>query len=199
MTRRAGVLLEVLLALAVFVGASLTLTRVLSLTLSAMRTAADEQRATDIARTALSLIEIGAARPETLDGPADPMLLGSPESASGTGFGSSLGSDLGSDLGSGLGSGLGSDLGGVTPAGIGQPMLGESGWDVSFETERSAYPGLTLLAVTVSSAEGSPRPVTVTLFELVRLGDAADGAGLNGGLGERVSNAASAARAGAAP
>lgn len=78
MSRRGALLLEVLLALALFIGVSLTLTRVLTLTLSAMQTSRDRLAAADIARTAMSQIEAGIARPSALQGPASPTLIGAP-------------------------------------------------------------------------------------------------------------------------
>jgi hypothetical protein len=69
-------LLELLLALAVFIGASIALSRVLALTLGSVQISGDEARAADIARSAMSMIESGMYKPEALQGAAIPDLLG---------------------------------------------------------------------------------------------------------------------------
>ena len=77
--RRAAVLLEVLLALALFIATALTLTGVVGTTLRAMQSSRDDIRAANIARSAMALLEAGVYTPEALSGPAPAELLGGEE------------------------------------------------------------------------------------------------------------------------
>ncbi|MBZ0172679.1 MAG: hypothetical protein K8E66_09895 [Phycisphaerales bacterium] len=73
MTRGTGaILLEVLLALALFVVTSLTLLSVISQSIEGLRRSQDRLLAADHARNAMARIEAGIARPETLNGPVTP-------------------------------------------------------------------------------------------------------------------------------
>ncbi|MCC6425775.1 MAG: hypothetical protein IT435_03035 [Phycisphaerales bacterium] len=67
--RRGALLLEVLLALAVFVGAGLAILTVLERSSDAMARVRDRRQACDLATSALARIEAGIDTPETLDGP----------------------------------------------------------------------------------------------------------------------------------
>lgn len=68
MTRRGGLLLEALIALAVFVMAGLAILSVLRQGVADTRAARDRVRGYDIARSALAQIETGLATIESLDG-----------------------------------------------------------------------------------------------------------------------------------
>lgn len=141
MTRRAAVLLELVLSLAVFLGAALALTRVLTLSVNAMQRAEHQGRAVDLARSAMALIEAGVYQPEALQGEAAPELLGAAADAS-------------------AGPGFGAALGGGTAA----------TWRLDIETERSSFPGLTLVAITATRETPSGDAAAVyTLRQLVRL------------------------------
>lgn len=74
MTRRGGgrrglVLLEAALAIVIFVVAGGVILAMLSDGLAAQQRAREQQRLVDLARSAMALIEAGAATPETLNGP----------------------------------------------------------------------------------------------------------------------------------
>lgn len=63
-----ALLLEVLIALAVFVGAGLAIISVLEQSLSAMSRMRDARQASDLAASAMARLEAGIDTPETLDG-----------------------------------------------------------------------------------------------------------------------------------
>lgn len=67
--RRGALLLEVLIALAVFVGAGLAVISVLEQSTGAMGRMRDQRQACDLACSAMARIEAGIDTPETLDGP----------------------------------------------------------------------------------------------------------------------------------
>lgn len=72
MSRRrahAGVLLEAMLAVAIFVVAGLAILTAAGRARAAAESAALSARAADLARSAMSLIEVGRQTPESLDGP----------------------------------------------------------------------------------------------------------------------------------
>lgn len=66
--RRGAMLLEVLIALAVFVGAGLAIISVLEQSIGAMGRMRDAKQAADLASSALARLEAGIDTPETLDG-----------------------------------------------------------------------------------------------------------------------------------
>lgn len=68
--RRAALLLEVILSLALFVGTALMILAILGRALDALEEARLRQTACDLARSAMSRIEAGIASPESLNGPA---------------------------------------------------------------------------------------------------------------------------------
>ncbi len=67
--RRGTLLLEVLLALAVFVGAGLAILTVLERSTDALARVRDHRQACDLALSAIARIEAGLDTPESLDGP----------------------------------------------------------------------------------------------------------------------------------
>lgn len=69
---RGGVLVEAIFALAIFVGAALTILSSMSQAVAAFKRARDAEQAADLARSALAMLEAGLATPETLSGPIDP-------------------------------------------------------------------------------------------------------------------------------
>ena len=66
---RGAILLEVLLALALFVAGALVIMAAMDGSAGAISRARDTARAADLARSAMSRIEAGQARPETMSGP----------------------------------------------------------------------------------------------------------------------------------
>ncbi|GJM19063.1 MAG: hypothetical protein DHS20C14_12760 [Phycisphaeraceae bacterium] len=69
MTRRAVLLLELLLALAVLVASGMAIGAAVGRTTDSLVRADDRTRAADAAWSAIALIEAGIASPETLNGP----------------------------------------------------------------------------------------------------------------------------------
>lgn len=69
-SRRGTLLLEVMLALTLFVATALMILAILGRSLDALSEARARQTACDLARSAMSRIEAGIASPESLNGPA---------------------------------------------------------------------------------------------------------------------------------
>lgn len=67
-----SILLEVILAVAIFTAAALVVLRQVSFASDAVQRARDQERAADVARSALALLEAGLETPETLNGPLAP-------------------------------------------------------------------------------------------------------------------------------
>lgn len=70
--RRASILLEVILAVSIFTAAALVVLRQVSFASDAVLRARDQERAADLARSAMAMIEAGLETPETLSGPLAP-------------------------------------------------------------------------------------------------------------------------------
>lgn len=86
--RRGALLLEVLLALSVFVGAGLAVISILEQSTGAMIRQREQRQACDLAASAMARLEAGIDTPETLDGPVpewDGLSDGSVITAGGTG------------------------------------------------------------------------------------------------------------------
>lgn len=138
-------LLEVLLALAVFVMGGIAILALVDGSISGLRATRDTQRAADLARSAVSMIEAGIARPETLNGPAQRW-------------------DPGTDV-------MGDDE--ADSAGFEEAPPSGSGWELEIDTEPSRFDGLTKLTVRAfkTAAPDSGRvAASYTLTQLVRLG-----------------------------
>jgi type II secretory pathway pseudopilin PulG len=71
-TAHASILLEVILAVAIFTAAALVVLRQVSFASDAVQRARDQERAADLARSAMAMIEAGLETPETLSGPMAP-------------------------------------------------------------------------------------------------------------------------------
>jgi len=71
-TERASILLEVILAVAIFTAAALVVLRQVSFASDAVQRARDQERAADLVRSAMAMIEAGLETPETLSGPLAP-------------------------------------------------------------------------------------------------------------------------------
>ncbi|USN98211.1 MAG: hypothetical protein H6810_08465 [Phycisphaeraceae bacterium] len=161
MRRRPGlILLEVLLALALFVMTSLTLLSVISQSIEGLRRSRDRLLAADHARNAMAQIEAGLARPETLNGPVPPWNEHEEEAAD-------------------------SSFVGIDPDDAPTPTFAvEPEWSLEIETEPTEYRGLTLVSVRAFRIddsgfefEGSP---SYTLKQFVRLRQTdTDGVGLS--------------------
>lgn len=147
--RRAAILLEIMLALALFVTTSLTLLSIISQSTSGLTRSRDRLIAADHARSAMSQIEAGIARPETLNGPIQPAPA-----------------QLGEELDPGF---IGIDPDDA-PSG---EQDADPTWALEIETDRSEYDGLTLVRVRAHridpdgfEPEGA---ATYTLSQFVRL------------------------------
>lgn len=146
--RRGVILLEILLALALFVMVSLMLLSVINQTLDGLGRSRDRLIAADRAESALAMIESGLARPETLNGPVTPWQPEADDSMTG-----------------------------IDPDDVPPPADAAPAWALEIKTEPSEFDGLTLVSVrayrvdeTGSEYDGSP---SATLRRLVRLSAAA--------------------------
>lgn len=73
---RAVLLLEMVLAIALFVSAGLAILALVGQSTDTLRAVRARQHAVDLARSAMARIESGLARPETLNGPVRPWIEG---------------------------------------------------------------------------------------------------------------------------
>lgn len=148
---RGALLLEIMVALAVFVAGGLAVMAMVNRAAASMSLARDYRAAADLARSAMAKIEAGIATPQTLHGPVPAW---NPEE------------DAGQDAGDGMGSGFADS----PPA--------PSGWELEIATEPSAFDGLTMVTVRAvrRAGEGSERTrASYTLRQLVRLSLQGDG------------------------
>jgi len=161
---RGALLLEVMLALGIFVMAGGAILALVNRTLSGLERTRLVASAADLARSTMGRIEAGLGSPQTLDGPVKPW----PESDSGR-----REEDLTENLYSG---------GGIAPP--------ESGWEVEIQTDPSSFTGLTLVTVRAfkRAAPGAERVAAeYTLRQLVRLaGKGEDRAGEEDSLAEEA-------------
>lgn len=130
---RGAILLEVLLSLALFVMTSLMLLSIISDSIDGLRRSRDRLIAADHARNAMSLIESGLARPESLHGPV------------------AAWDDRGEAE-------LDDSFIGVTPDDAPSRTTGPvemSGWALEIETEPAPYRGLMLVVVRAHRVDGS--------------------------------------------
>jgi len=153
--RRGLILLEVLLSLALFVMTSLALLSIVSDAVDGLRRSRDRLLAADHARGAISMIEAGLARPETLNGPVVPSAA---EATDDPGF-------IGVDPGD-------------APQGS---FVSVAEWALEIETEQTEWPGLTLVAVRAYRIDPEGFEIegesSFTLRQIVRV---AGGAGESG-------------------
>lgn len=147
-----AILLEMLLALGLFVAASLTITATLRQGVESLTRSRDEARAADSARTGMSLIEAGIETPLTLDGPMrawvdDPRVW--------------------------EGDDLMRDAAGELAVGSGDGQIMRTGWSYEVQTEPSLFDGLTKVTITVMLRDEGTNATRVshTLVQLVRLGE----------------------------
>jgi hypothetical protein len=145
-------LLEVVTAVAVFVGAGMAILSLVSGSVSSLAAARDAVKAVDLARSGMARLEAGLATPQTLPGPVPRWE---------------------DDADAWLGDDAAAESGGFADA---APR--PSGWELDVETEPSRFAGLTLVTVTASKRAGEVIEATYTLRQLVRLGRGGeDGAG----------------------
>lgn len=131
-TRPGAILLEIVLALALFVAVAITLLSVVSGSIDSLNRSRDRLTAADHARNAMAMIEAGIARPETLIGQVQPW-TGSEESLAG------------------FDDGLGPNAGALEMDAMASPSAGtfaeDTRWALEIETEPAEVRGLTLVTV----------------------------------------------------
>lgn len=149
--RRGAILLEMLLALGLFVAASLAISATMRQGVASLTRSRDETRASDLARSGLALLEAGLETPQTLDGPVRAW---------------------GDDPSVWEGDAAMAELAGELSIGSGDGPPVESGWVYAIETEPSSFNGLTKVTITVRREDQDTGAVGVeqTLVQLVRLG-----------------------------
>ncbi|MCH7961391.1 MAG: hypothetical protein IIC49_03555 [Planctomycetes bacterium] len=151
-TRRGGILLEVMLALALLVMGSMAILSAMSQSIHSLEATRLKQQAADLARSAMARIEAGIATPETLQGPV-PAWESDPES----------GAD---ELNDGA---LPDEFGLAATVGWGE----DSGWELEIDTSPSPFAGLAIVRVRAlrrASADSDRIMGQYTLEQLVRLG-----------------------------
>ena len=173
-TPRGAVLLEIVLALGLFVATSLTLLGVVSSAIDSLSRSRDRAIGGEHARNALAMIEAGLARPETLSGPVAPWSGGDDDgsgiAASGDGlpFGGPAESRPSEAFNPGTEADFSEQMLGVPP---GAP--GDTGWALEIETEPARVPGLTLVIVRAyrvdSAGDELPGGASVTLRQIIAL------------------------------
>lgn len=191
--RRGALLLEVLLAVALLAAASLVLVGAIGRAADAAVAAGERARARDVARSALSLIDLGLATPDALEGEVPATWPAEVTGESGSG-------ESGPGGGAEVGVGGGED---IFSADAGP------GWAVSFETAPVPFDGLQAVTVRVRRGErasgakgpgaaGGSDEVLAELTQLVSavsLDDARErGPGALGEAAERGGGGAGAAR-----
>lgn|GEM_PF-2275907 len=144
--RRAAALLELIAALAIFVGAGLAILGATRGSLTTAATTRDAEQAADLAASALALLRAGLATPESLHGPVDPAAL---TSAAGI-------------------------REGETGAAFDNAPPAPTNWSLHIETEPTDIPGLTLTIVTAELEDHAARVrASATLAGYIRLSPAA--------------------------
>ena len=171
MKRRGAILLEMVIAVAILVMASLAISASLRDALSSLQRSQDEARAGDIARSAIARLEAGMARPELLSGPL-------------TAWEGEADRFEGDPL--------------VDALAFSQPdgIAVDDDWFVTVETEATSFRQLTSVTVIVERVDESGEPIVQRrLTQFVRLRDGAeDTIGGEGELSELADEARSAGR-----
>lgn len=160
--RRGAILLEIVLALALFVATAITLLSVVAGSIDSLNRSRDRLAAADHARNAMAMIEAGIARPETLIGPVAPW-------SGGEGEPSSLDDEFD-------GTQAGAAPIATAPS---EPFGAETGWALEIETEPAETRGLTLVSVrafrTDESGSEEEGGASFTLRQIMVLSDGASG------------------------
>lgn len=155
---RGAILLEIVLAIGLFVATGMVLLSVVGGAIDSLNRSRDRQIAADHARNALAMIEAGIARPETLNGPV--AAWSGADNAEGGASDAGVAIDM---------SGSGPDEAGSAGSGID----GGTGWSLEIETERTATGGLTLVIVrafrTDDSGGGLDGGASYTLRQIMLL------------------------------
>ncbi|MBX3363712.1 MAG: hypothetical protein KF866_03005 [Phycisphaeraceae bacterium] len=152
--RRAAILMEMMVALAIFVMAGLTIGGSMRQGVMLAMHARHEARAADMARTAMALIEAGIESPQSLRGPVRPFLARV-------------------DAWDGDAS---ADAERRSSLEIDESRLEDAGWELLIETEPSDFRGLTKVTVIARRVDDLSGAVLASarLTQLVALGPEAD-------------------------
>jgi hypothetical protein len=141
--RPGALLLETMLALAIFIMAAAAILTMVDQSLTGLGRSRLSEQAVDVARTAMAKIEAGIATPQSLHGPVRPWL------------------EEAAQRGDGAGSSVYDEGAGPTP------------WELQIGTEPSQFAGLTRVTVTAirrDDRRGDAVAAMYTLRQLVRLG-----------------------------
>ena len=156
MNRRAGILLEVMIALSIFAMAGLAILTLLGQSVESFTRTRDVQHAADLARSTMSRIEAGIAPPDALVGPVPPW----------------DDTDLAREMASMYETGPG-EFG----PGFDDSLPGDSDWELEIESEPTEFRGLSLVTVRAirrPSPDSDRILASYTLRQLVRLGSEDD-------------------------
>ncbi len=147
-TSRGALLLEMLVALGLFVVAGLAISGAVQRGLGAMIEDRQETKAADLARSAMAMLEAGIETAQTLDGPVlawqdDTSML------------------------------EGDDQVGPITRSFDEGAVDESGWELEVLTEPSEFEGLSVVSVTAMRVDPTTGDIAIshTLHQLVRLRD----------------------------
>jgi hypothetical protein len=173
--RRGALLLEIILALAIFVMAGSAILALVDRTASGVERARGAAKAADLARSAMARIEAGIGTPQTLNGP----VLAWPESDDARAEDDESGDGI------------------ISSGGIAPP---ESGWELEIDTEPSEFTGLTKITVRAikrAAPDSEQLVAEYTLRQLVRLsGKGEDRAGGEDALAAEAKRGLSESRVG---
>lgn len=179
--RRGALLLEIILALAIFVMAGGAILALLNQTMGDVQRTRLAGRAADLARSTMAKLEAGLGTAESLSGPVKAW----PEGDDGRPTDAAAGEGP-VDL-----SEVHLDNAGIAAA--------PSGWEVQIETDQSQFPGLTRVTVRAfkRAGQGDKTEAEYTLRQLVRLsGKGEDRAGAADSLAEEAKKGLAADRLG---
>jgi len=160
--RRGALLLEVVVAFAIFVVAALAVLSSVQRATAAALLARDQSHAMDLARSALAKIESGIARPETLNGPVPPWGQGD--------SGEVVNGDSGERFNPSVS--------------VRDAPARASGWELEISTRATAYEGLTAVTVVARRRRGDSTDAvsaSYALTQFVRLTAQVGGNSVAGG------------------
>ncbi len=160
--QRGAILLEVILALSIFVTSGLAILTLVTQSTSRLTAIRDNETAADLARSAMAQIEAGLATPESLIGPVPDWL----ETESGQAM---VESELMRGAAGGGSGGLDMNVG--TSEAPASGLQGEvDDWILEIESNPSQFEGLTTVTVTAIRGDGADAGVVrYSLTQLVRL------------------------------
>lgn len=176
--RDGALLLEVMLALAIFVMAGTAILMLVDRTVTGMERVRAMRKAADLARSAMAKMEAGLGTPQSLNGPVRAWGADEESAAGPSGEGTS-----------------------VKGSGVLEAAATDSGWELRIDTEPSQFRGLTRVTVKAfKSGAGDEAVASYTLRQLVRLsGKGEDVAGGADALAEQAKKGLESSGGGTAP